>query len=139
MIERFPVFANRPMTEARRSDRLKSLLRARIVFNGGSSTIECLIRNISAHGMRLELAESLSVPGEFDLEVPHKGRTYRTRLVWRGSGMIGVAYVPPEAEAIRGGDGELQRLERENAALRAQLRQMTERLQELGQLPSQAA
>jgi hypothetical protein len=126
------------MPEARRSDRLKSLLRARIIFNGGSSTIECLIRNISADGMRLEVAESLSVPGEFDLEVPHKGRTYRTRLVWRGSGMIGVAYVPPEAEPIRG-DSELQRLERENAALRAQLRQMRERLQELGQLPSEAA
>jgi hypothetical protein len=126
------------MTEARRSDRLKSLLRARIIFNGGSSTIECLIRNISAHGMRLELAESLSVPGEFDLEVPHKGRTYRTRLVWRGSGMIGVAYVPAEAEPMRG-DSDLQRLERENAALRAQLRQMMERLQELGQLPSEAA
>jgi cell shape-determining protein MreC len=49
-----------------------------------------------------------------------------------------VAYVPPEAEPMRG-DSELQRLERENAALRAQLRQMTERLQELGQLPSEAA
>ena len=35
--------------------------------------------------MRLELAENLSVPGEFDLEVPHKGRTYRARLVWRGA------------------------------------------------------
>ncbi|MEA2860850.1 MAG: hypothetical protein QOC72_2889 [Methylobacteriaceae bacterium] len=136
---RLPVTLRGPsMSEARRSDRLKSLLRARIVFNGGSSTIECLIRNISAHGMRLELAESLSVPGEFDLEVPHKGRTYRTRLVWRGPDMIGVAYVPPEAEPMRG-DSELQRLERENAALRAQLRQMTERLQELGQLPSEAA
>jgi hypothetical protein len=126
------------MTEARRSDRLKSLLRARIVFNGGSSTIECLIRNISAQGMRLELAESLSVPGEFDLEVPHKGRSYRTRLVWRGDGMIGVAFVPPNAEPVRE-DSELKRLERENAELRTQLRQLTERLQELGQLPSFAA
>jgi hypothetical protein len=54
------------MPEARRSERLKSLLRARIVFNSGNSTIECLIRNVSAHGMRLQLAESLSVPGEFD-------------------------------------------------------------------------
>jgi hypothetical protein len=126
------------MPEARRSDRLKSLLRAKIVFNGGSSSIECLIRNVSAHGMRLEIAESLSVPGEFDLEVPHKGRSYRTRLVWRGDGMIGVAFVPANAEPARP-DGDLQRLERENAELRTQLRQLTERLQELGQLPSVAA
>jgi hypothetical protein len=124
--------------EARRSERLKSLLRAKIVFSGGSSTIDCLIRNVSAHGMRLEIAESLSVPGEFDLEVPHKGRTYRARLIWRGEGMIGVAFVPANAEPIRP-DGDLQRLERENADLRAQLRQLTERLQELGQLPSVAA
>ncbi|MBV9393345.1 MAG: PilZ domain-containing protein [Methylobacteriaceae bacterium] len=126
------------MPEARRSERLRSLCRARIIFNGGNSTIECLIRNVSGHGMRLELAENLSIPGEFDLEVPHKGRTYRTRLVWRGAGMIGVAYVPPSAEPIRA-DSELQRLEQENAELRARLRQLTERLQELGQLSSTAA
>jgi hypothetical protein len=126
------------MPEARRSERLKSLLRARIVFNSGNSTIECLIRNVSAHGMRLQLAESLSVPGEFDLEVPHKGRSYRTRLVWRGDGMIGVAFVPPNAEPVRE-DSELKRLERENAELRTELRQLRERLQELGQLPSFAA
>jgi hypothetical protein len=126
------------MPEARRSERLKSLLRARIVFNSGNSTIECLIRNVSAHGMRLQLAESLSVPGEFDLEVPHKGRSYRTRLVWRGDGMIGVAFVPPNAEPVRE-DSELKRLERENAELRTELHQLRERLQELGQLPSFAA
>ena len=79
------------MPEARRAERLKSLLRARIVFNAGSSTIECVIKNVSAHGMRLEIADGLSVPGEFDLEVPHKDRTYRTRRVWRGDGMVGVA------------------------------------------------
>ena len=49
------------MPEARRSERLKSLLRARIVFNAGSSTIECVIKNVSAHGMRLEIADVLSV------------------------------------------------------------------------------
>jgi hypothetical protein len=56
------------MPEARRSERLKSLLRARIVFNAGGSTIECVIKNVSAHGMRLEIADGLSVPGEVDLE-----------------------------------------------------------------------
>jgi hypothetical protein len=126
------------MPENRRSERLKSLLRARIIFNGGNSTIDCVIKNVSAHGMRLEVADGLSIPGEFDLEVPHKGRTYRARLVWRGGGTIGVAFVPANAEPVRA-DDELRRLERENAALRAQLRELTERLQELGQLPSAAA
>jgi hypothetical protein len=126
------------MPEARRSERLKSLLGARIIFNGGSSTIDCLIKNVSAHGMRLEIADGLSVPGEFDLEVPHKGRRYRTRLIWRGDGTIGVAFVPPNAEPVPA-DTDLRRLERENAELRMQLRQLTERLQELGQLPSVAA
>jgi len=62
---------------------MRSLLRARIIFNGGNSTIECLIRNVSAHGMRLELAESLSVPGEFDLDVPHKAAA--TARGWSGA------------------------------------------------------
>jgi PilZ domain-containing protein len=84
------------MPEARRSERLKSLLRARIVFNAGSSTIECVIKNVSAHGMRLEIADGLSVPGEFDLEVPHKGRTYRTRR----DGMVGVGLRAAERRAF---------------------------------------
>jgi len=88
------------MPEARRSERLKSLLRARIVFNAGSSTIECVIKTVSAHGMRLEIADGLSVPGEFDLEVPHKGRTYRTRLVWRSDGMVGVGLRAAERRAF---------------------------------------
>ena len=61
--------------------------------------------------------------------------TYRTRLVWRGDGMIGVAFVPPNAEPIRAND-ELQRLERGNTELRKQLRELTGRLQELGQTPT---
>jgi hypothetical protein len=52
--------------------------------------------------------------------------------------MIGVAFVPPNAEPARE-DSELKRLERENAELRTELRQLRERLQELGQLPSFAA
>ncbi|GAC1547481.1 MAG: hypothetical protein NVS2B5_00380 [Beijerinckiaceae bacterium] len=126
------------MPESRKSERLKSLLRARIIFNGGSSTIDCLIKNVSAHGMRLELHDSLSVPGEFDLEVPHKGRVYRTRLVWRGDGLIGIAFVPENAEPVRD-DNDLRRLEKENASLRAQLLQLKERLEELGQNASAAA
>lgn len=126
------------MSEARKSERLRSLLRARIIFNNGSSTMECLIKNVSADGMRLALDDSLSLPGEFDLEVPHKGRTYRARLVWRGAGMIGVSFVPPSAQPMPT-DTELQRLERENAALRVQLRQLREQLLDLGQEPSVAA
>jgi hypothetical protein len=94
-----------------------------------------VIKNVSAPRDTARAGDGLSVPGEFDLEVPHKGRTYRVRLVWRGGGAIGVA---SNAEPVRA-DGDLRRLERENADLRAQLRDLTERLQEFGQLPSAAA
>jgi len=56
-----------------------------------------VIKNVSAPRDTARAGDGLSVPGEFDSEVPHKGRTYRVRLVWRGGGTIGVA---PNAEPV---------------------------------------
>ena len=44
----------------------------------------------------LQRRQLLSVPGEVDLEVPHKGRTYRTRR----DGMVGVGLRAAERRAF---------------------------------------
>ncbi len=123
------------MVEARRSERVRSFLRARILFNNGASTIECMIKNISTHGAKIEIAHSLSVPTEFDLEVPQRGRTYRAKMMWRAADSIGVEF------ADQGGTSEnaqatIQRLEAENRKLRGSVNLLTKRLEDLGQTVS---
>lgn len=119
------------MIEGRRSERVRSFLRARILFNGGSSTIDCMVKNISVHGAKIEISSTLSVPAEFDLEVPQRGKTYRARMMWRAPQSIGVEFAQPGAT---GDDPQatIQRLESENRRLRASVTTLTQRLEALG-------
>lgn len=119
--------------EGRRSERVRSFLRARILFNNGASTIDCTIKNISAHGAKIDVDHAMSVPSEFDLEVPQRSRTYRARMMWRAADSVGVEFIEHGASPDNA-QSAIQRLEAENRKLRASVAQLTRRLEELGQL-----
>ena len=129
------------MTELRSSERIRCLLRAQIVFNNRMSTIDCTIKNISAAGAKLALPDTLSIPEEFDLFIPQKGRTFRARMTWRDTNSLGVEF----KDAIAVGplhedkDEKLRELERINAELRKRVQALSKRLQDLGQDPDLAA
>ena len=124
------------MLEARQGERVRALLRARIIFNNQNSTIDCTIKNISACGAKIELDNTASVPAEFDLEVPQRARTYRARIVWRDAVACGVTFVEAAA-AKEPADTSLERLRKENRQLKATVAALTKRLEDLGQDVSQ--
>lgn len=122
------------MVESRRAERVRSFLRARIVFNNQNSTIDCTVKNISPTGAKIEIANSLSVPAEFDLEVPQRGRVYRAKIVWRDADSMGVTFAQPDQKAgWEVADAKLERLERENHRLRTHISELTKRLEDIGQ------
>ena len=125
------------MVEARRAERVRSFLRARIIFNNHSTTIDCVIKNISRSGAKIDLGNSMSIPETFDLEVPQKGRTFRARLSWRNETSIGVAFVDDEPAGRDRARGEVERLKQENRTLRLSVAQLTKRLEQLGQSVTQ--
>jgi hypothetical protein len=135
------------MQEVRRAERVKSFLRAQIIFNQRMSTMDCVVKNISQSGARLALNEALSIPSEFDLFIPQKGRTYRARMVWRDADAIGVEFLlaevrPGETRDVSGGsaaDSRLHALEVQNAELKTRIRELSKRLEDLGQDPNIAA
>ena len=90
--------ADMTMAEARRDERVRAFLRARICFNNNASTIDCTVKNISASGAKIEMSSAVSVPSEFDLDVPQKGRIYRARLMWRDASSLGVQFVDRSAD-----------------------------------------
>ena len=122
------------MAEARHAERARALLGAQIYLNNHQSTIECQIRNISATGAKLVIADSISVPEEFELNIPQKGRTFNARVVWRTAKETGIEFFTPSAEeAPSDAPDEVYRrvrsLESENAALRKKVAELQFRIE----------
>lgn len=69
--------------ERRRVPRLRSLLSGTIVFDENGSTMDCTVRNISAYGAKVVLADTFRLPESFSLRVPHHDETHRARIIWR--------------------------------------------------------
>jgi hypothetical protein len=123
--------ASTPTGNQRIAPRLKTLIAARISFNGGCSTLDCMIRNLSETGARLSFAAAVSVPDCFDLIIPQKNVTRRVRVAWQGDKEVGVRF--EDAHPVQDGEpdgGALKRrireLEAENARLRSRILQLTE-------------
>lgn len=113
----------------RTQTRLRSILGARVIFANGNSSMDCLIRDISPSGARLELGSSVTVPDRFDLFVPQKSRTFRAAIKWRRLNEIGVVFetddqtlAPPEREKDLA--ARVSELEAEIAALKQALVEM---------------
>lgn len=124
------------MTEARHSERVRTMLGAQIVFNNKNSTIECQIRNISSTGARLILSESLTLPQEFDIVVPQKGKTYRARLRWRTPEGAGIEFIQDDkreaAPVSRDLALRVRELESENELLRKRVLDLMQQLDKAG-------
>ena len=64
---------------------------ARIVFDGGRSKVDCIIRNLSESGAKLEVASVKSIPNSFDLIAPGH-RPQACHVVWRALKEMGVQF-----------------------------------------------
>jgi hypothetical protein len=116
----------RAMDERRKTNRPRSLLGARIVYNNRSSTLDCMVRNLSNTGARLVFSGPVAVPEEFELVIPQKGQTHRCKIAWRESREFGVEFLgrdekaPPSIEAAK----RLKELEAEREKLRRRIAQL---------------
>ncbi len=83
------------LAEHRHEVRQRVFLKGRICFNHGSSTMDCLVRDLSSTGARITLSETATLPEVFDLYIPQKERTYRATLRWRRVDGVGVTFEDP--------------------------------------------
>ncbi|GJE14931.1 MULTISPECIES: PilZ domain-containing protein [Methylobacterium] len=127
------------MSEHRREARQRVFLKGRIVFNNGSSSFDCLVRDMSATGARLVMSDATTLPEAFDLYIPQKDRTFRATLRWRREDGIGVTFADEQARATTAAPApaatdasvsmllkRIGELETENAALRRLLASMAQ-------------
>jgi hypothetical protein len=69
------------------------MIPAEIVFAGGRTRIECVIRNLSDGGAKLEVrgVPIAKIPQTFDLIAPNH-RPHPCRVAWRTLREVGVAF-----------------------------------------------
>ena len=79
-------------TQDRSERRHLTVLSGEIVFNGGASTLDCLVRNISDHGTRLVVSNTAGVPDWFTLKIKQDGRRLPARVKWRDDKSICVEF-----------------------------------------------
>jgi PilZ domain len=86
------------MQEQRATRRSKTYLGASIGFNQFLPT-DCILRNLSESGAMLELDNVSTMPKEFSLTIPTRGKSYRAQMVWRQLGRAGLSFVNSEEQS----------------------------------------
>jgi hypothetical protein len=122
------------MDDKRSTPRLRSFLKGRVLFNGGQNSLDCLIRDISPTGARLELSASVTLPDRFDLYLPHREETCKVHSQWRRGTQLGVAFehvesppaAPPQPQDVA---ARVLQLEAEVGLMRLLLAQMKSELE----------
>ncbi len=76
--------------EKRGEQRRKMLKGATLHFNKGFSSLECVVRDISASGARIQMGETVGVPTRFVLSIAGEDTRIEASVRWRGARNIGL-------------------------------------------------
>jgi hypothetical protein len=63
-----------------------------VAFNARNSTLDCLVRNFSPRGAKIEFENSAVLPDRVDFEVARRGLSCLARLVWRDQNTAGLMF-----------------------------------------------
>ena len=79
--------------------RRRVLKTGKIIFADGNMVVECVIRNLSVAGARLDVPATLALPHDFTLLDVQTSRRYIASVAWRRGDQMGVEFSdPPEDE-----------------------------------------
>jgi len=79
------------MLERRAYFRHKTFIKGRIYFNNRLASHDCIIRDASEGGARLEFSENVTLPDRFELHIPSKDQYYQAQVRWRKANQIGIS------------------------------------------------
>lgn len=82
----------RNASQNRNEPRRRTYLGGQIIFNGGKSTIECLLRNLSDRGTLLTMTSTIGVPNSFTLHIKQRDERLPATVIWRDQTSLGVAF-----------------------------------------------
>jgi hypothetical protein len=129
------------MSERRVASRKRSFLQGRLFYNNRRNSVDCVIRDISETGARLQFSAAVTVPEALELYVPNKDQMYRVRAEWRQGEEMGVVFLNAAANdpsiAGRADAGDLadrvNKLESELLTLRRIVNELRTELRQRGE------
>jgi hypothetical protein len=118
------------MTERRTLARHKTFIKGRIYFNSRLSSMDCIVRDVTDGGARLEASENVALPDVFELYLPNKDAHFRAKLEWRKGNQLGVSWSAegPSKPAAESGSRPEQSIADRVAKLEQQVAALQRRL-----------
>jgi hypothetical protein len=116
----------------RAAPRERVMLVAKLSFNHGAVSVDCMVSNISRNGARLSVSQEFVLAQSMRLSVPQREMDIPVRLVWRRGNVAAVAFetAAPRANETAAPARE-KSLEEENRRLRILLVEMEQRLKRM--------
>lgn len=87
--------------DKRSSERARTFLTGRIIFNDRSSVIDCIVRDLSPGGARITFDHPISIPDQFELEIPRRNISAPVRVAWSDTREHGVAFLTAQLSPSR--------------------------------------
>ena len=84
-----------PSPSRRASGRRKTYKEAKVVLHD-RSTIDCILRNLSDGGARLEFSDAIALPETFDLLIVSTQMLVPARRIWERAAHVGIQFTGPE-------------------------------------------
>ena len=115
------------MLERRQQPRQRVYYGGAVAFNARASTLDCVVRNFSPHGAKIEFENSAVLPDRIEFEIVRKGLSCAARLAWRDHNTAGLMF---GEERERGSvvtldwARKLRASERDNRRLKSRLDQL---------------
>ncbi len=81
-----------PKHRERKPTRNRVLLSGKLVFDEGTHSCDCGIRDLSPSGARLAIKAGTMLPKRFYLLDLKNGRAYDSEIVWRNAAQAGVRF-----------------------------------------------
>jgi hypothetical protein len=85
------------MIERHAVARHKTFIKGRIYFNNRLSSVDCIVRDVTDVGARLEASQSVALPDAFELYLPTKDEHFRAQVEWRRGSHLGVSWSTEQA------------------------------------------
>ena len=97
------------MNERRTASRKRSFLKGTVYFNNRLASTDCVVRDFSGAGARLEFASVVTLPDSFELYIPTRDQTLDAHVRWRNDTEVGITF-GAQAQAGResGAAGDLE-------------------------------
>ena len=112
--------------EKREAPRHKCFLRAFVYFEGRSIAVDCVVRDISDIGARLQFDKPLVLTELLDLHIPIKGQSFHAEKRWNDGDEIGVTFHATTKTSTddTGVDRRVERLQAEIAVLKKAIKHL---------------